>query len=311
MTALLVGTGDGLWMVEDGGPPSLLAVPERKVTAVAAHADGWVAVTDGREIWTDESAGAGEPVATVDVARPEATCVAGPPAGALVGTAEAHLLRVVPPGTEMVGSFEDAEGRDGWYTPWGGPPDTRSLSVAPDGSVYVNVHVGGILRSDDGGGRWAPTIDVDADVHQVLALDGVVLAATAYGLAVSRDRGATWTFSTEGLHGDYSRAVAVAGDWLLLSASTGPSTRQAAVYRRPLEAGDDAPFERCINGLPEWFGANVDTGSLVAGPSVAALAAGDTLFTSEDGGATWQARASGLGRITCLAVTARTTSPAA
>ena len=91
---------------------------------------------------------------------------------ALVGTAEAHLLRVVPPGTEMVGSFEEAEGRDGWYTPWGGPPDTRSVAVADDGALYVNVHVGGIVRSRDGGDTW-----------EALRLPGV-LNSTLWNFAV-------------------------------------------------------------------------------------------------------------------------------
>jgi photosystem II stability/assembly factor-like uncharacterized protein len=228
----------------------------------------------------------------------------------LVGTREAHLLALTGAGAELVRGFEAAEGRDGWYTPWGGPPDTRSLSAAVDGATYVNVHVGGILRTDDGGRTWQPTIDVDADVHQVLAVGegGTVVAATAYGLAVSRDRGATWQFVTDGLHAGYARAVAVAGDWLLLSASTGPRTDRAAVYRRPLAAGEGVPFERCRDGLPEWFSANVDTGRLAADSdgSEVALASGDgTLYRSEDAGRTWDVAVTGLGRVNGLALTAR------
>ena len=56
------------------------------------------------------------------------------------------------------------EGRDRWYTPWGGPPDTRSMTSA-DGKVYANVHVGGVVRSADAGRTWQPTaLDIDADV---------------------------------------------------------------------------------------------------------------------------------------------------
>src|SRR5207247_7541735 len=133
--------------------------------------------------------------------------------------------------------YRRAPGRNDWTTPWGGPPDTRSLA-ADGNALYANVHVGGILRSTDAGTNWAPTIDVDADVHQVVAgFDdaGRVLAATAEGLAVSNDGGDTWAFETEGLGATYSRAAAVAGDVVLASASRGPRGDGAAVYRRPLE----------------------------------------------------------------------------
>src|SRR6185503_2199998 len=103
-----------------------------------------------------------------------------------------------PDGGDLVPiqSFDDVEGRDDWFTPWGGPPDTRSMSEWDD-DVYVNVHVGGIVRTDDGGETWMPTIDIEADVHQVTTAEGVVLAASAGGLATSADRGGTWNHRTD------------------------------------------------------------------------------------------------------------------
>ncbi|HEX2031316.1 MAG TPA: hypothetical protein VHL78_07960, partial [Actinomycetota bacterium] len=182
-----------------------------------------------------------------------------------------------------------------WHTPWRGPPDTRSLSAGPDGTLYANVHVGGILRSQDGE-SWTPTIDIDADVHQVLAhpdRPDTVLAACAWGLAVSRDRGATWSIEYDGLHGRYCRAVAVAGDAVLVSASTGPFTDRAAVYRRALDA--DRPFERCSDGLPEWFPANIDSHCLAASGDTVAFGTGDgRVFRSDDRGRIWEEAASGL-----------------
>ena len=106
-------------------------------------------------------------------------------------------------------------------------------------------------------------------------------------------------FVTAGLHADYSRAVAVAGDWLLLSASTGPSTNRAAVYRRPVDAADDgAPFERCT----DWFTENINTGSLAGNAAgQAAVASPDgTVMMSDDAGASWREAASGLGRVNRL-----------
>jgi hypothetical protein len=79
-------------------------------------------------------------------------------------------------------------------------------TLATDGAaLYVNVHVGGILRSDDGGASFVPTIEIDDDVHEVsAAADGAVLAATGErGLAVSRDRGATWAHHADGLHASW------------------------------------------------------------------------------------------------------------
>ena len=101
----------------------------------------------------------------------------------------------------------------------------------------MNVHVGGILRTDDGGGAWTPTIDIDADVHHVTTAEGMVLAACAGGLSVSTDRGVTWSTRTDGLDARYSRAVAVCGDAVLVSASNGPRGGKAAVYRGPLAGG--------------------------------------------------------------------------
>jgi hypothetical protein len=164
------------------------------------------------------------------------------------------------------------------------------------------VHVGGILRADDGGQRFTATIDVDSDVHQV-AVDpsGRVLAATAYGLAESDDAGATWRFSTEEMHATYCRAVAVAGEQVLVSCSNGPSGGRAGLYRRPFAAGADTPFERCRAGLPEWFDRNLDTGCLdAAGDQAAFGTAAGEVFGSSDGGAAWERIATGLPPVRCL-----------
>ena len=290
------GTERGLFRIGDGAEPEPV-VPDRRIVDLAAGPDGdWLALVDGDSLLAADGL-------TVTLAGPAATCLLGHHGWALVGTREAHLVHVKGGVVQPVSSFDQAEGRDTWYTPWGGPPDTRSISSGPDGAIYVNVHVGGILRSDDHGATWVPTIDVDADVHQVLTDGPRLVAATAYGLAQSEDRGQTWAFETEGLHATYARAVAVATDWLLLSASTGPGGEQAAVYRRRLEGGPGTAFERCRDGLPEWFSGNVDTRCLAArGETVVVGTAEGSVFRSDDAGAGWRLVADGLPRITALAL---------
>lgn len=295
MAAILVGTADGLHAVGAGGAAELAG---RSVEALAAGPDGPWAIADGAELWR-RADGAWERLA--DLAGARGTCLLPLPDGsALVGTAKAHLLRWEGGRLERVASFDRAEGRERWYTPWGGPPDTRSLARAPDGALYAGVHVGGVLRSADGGASWDPTaLDIDADVHQVATdLAGRVLAAAAIGLGVSEDGGGTWRLLAEGLHATYLRAVAVAGDAVLVSASTGPAGRRAAVYR--LTGGG---FRRCTEGLPEWFGGNIDTHCLVAAGDLAALGTAEgSVFVSRDGGGRWELLAEGLPPIACLAL---------
>jgi hypothetical protein len=307
---VLVGTVDGLHLFDDGSPGGT-ELAGRRVTALAPSDDdgaAWVAVLDGRTVVAGKPGAGWEETATVSA--PDVHCVAGVAGGALVGTAEAHLLRVQGdesgPRVSMVAAFDDVAGRESWYTPWGGPADTRSLAVAGDGTVYVNVHVGGIVRSTGGDSSWEPTIDIDTDVHQVVTVPGspTVLAPSAYGLAVSDDGGDTWRVDTDGLHATYSRAVAVAGDDVLVSASTGPGGERAAVYRyRRERPGGAGRFERCRDGLPEWLAGNVDTHTLAATPDLAAFGTADgTVFGSTDAGRTWDVLASDLPRITCVAI---------
>ncbi len=299
MGTIVAGTDDGIHLL--GGRPTT-HLGGRAVTALARGAGATWAVADGHELWRGEGAWAGQPVASSPTLR--LNCLAVADGEVLAGSADAHLLRLEADELRPVASFDRAEGRERWYTPWGGPPDVRSISAAADGSWYVNVHVGGILRSADGGRTWTPTIDIDADVHQVLAHPhdpAQLLAATARGLADSRDAGRTWAVETAGLHATYCRAVALAGDTVLVSCSTGPRGGQAALYRRPLAAGPGVPFERCRDGLPEWFEANIDTACLdAAGPTVAFGTASGELYASQDAGGTWEQVAGRLPPVRCL-----------
>ncbi|HET9442214.1 MAG TPA: hypothetical protein VFO65_02755 [Acidimicrobiales bacterium] len=273
MTRVLVATEEGTEGL--GGRPV-------GPLATAAGGEVW-AVVGERELWRRPPGGSWEEVA---VGGHDLTCVQPLGTGVVVGTAEAHLLELDGDGRhlETVASFDAVADRAKWYTPWGGPADTRSIAASGD-VLLVNIHVGGVARSDDGPrGPWRALVDIDVDVHQVIAApDGSLLVATgAAGFGRSTDGGETWAWDHEGLHGSYCRAVAVAGDHVLLSASTGPHTTRGAVYRRPL--GSAGGWER-VGGLVPG---NVDTFWLAAAGDTAAFATeAGAVWASADAGATW------------------------
>jgi hypothetical protein len=278
---LMVGTDDGLYELTDAAPRRLR---DGKVTHLAAGSTGaWMIANDRIEPLTEPSP---EDLALPDGLKPR--CLLATPEALFIGTSEAHLYRSESGEVSLVEGFDRAEGRERWHTPWGGPPDTRSMARDAGGSMYANVHVGGVLRSADGQ-DWQPTMDIEADVHEVGAhptVAGCVLVASARGLGLSFDGAATWEFTRDGLHSSYARAVAVDDEMLFISASAGPRGGRAALYRRPLRG--DGPLERCRSGLPEWFEGNIDSGCLVAsGGEVAFGTQGGQVYASQDDGSTW------------------------
>ncbi|MDP8969533.1 MAG: hypothetical protein M3N52_03350, partial [Actinomycetota bacterium] len=203
MATIVVGTTDGL---QELGPSRRVHLGGLEVTAAVADPSGWWAITEQQSLWRGTADGTWEQLTTLEGLQ--ARCLLPTRAGVLVGTSAAHLFRLDDGWLEPLDSFEQVAGRADWYTPWGGPPDVRSIAEAADGDLYVSVHVGGVARSSDGGRGWQPTIDIDADVHQILAgAEGHLVAATARGLASSVDRGDSWVFETDGLHAIYLRAV--------------------------------------------------------------------------------------------------------
>lgn len=297
MPRLIVGTRDGLYDFDVANGHLAQSHEGRDVTDVAPEGSEPWAILDGKEIW--HVADIDNWVRVAELTGLAANCIADTRAGVVVGTSEARLFRVAGHELEPISSFDDIGDRTEWFTPWGGSPDTRSISEDRD-AVYVNVHVGGILRSDDQGETWRPTIDIQADVHSVLARPGLLLAACANGLATSGDSGSSWAVRSDGLHAAYCRGVAVCGDRVLLSASTGPGGHRSALYSAELTGG---LFERCTTGLPEWFDDNIDSLCLDAVPdgSTAAFGTADGgVFASMDDGETWETIAADLPRVNCV-----------
>jgi photosystem II stability/assembly factor-like uncharacterized protein len=302
---ILVGTVGGLWTLQGDSAVADETLAGRPVTALAREGATLWAIVEGAALWERHGGherGDGAWRQRAAISGPPATCIAPTPNGLLVGTEQAHLLRLAGDALVPVDTFDNADGRATWYTPWGDPAGVRSLAVAADGTIHVNVHVGGVVRSRDGGVSWAPTMDIENDVHQVLAHPTraeIVLVASAEGFGISRDGGDTWQLSTTALHAHYLRAVAVAGDHVLISASAGFHGRRSAIYRRRLDGA--TRFERCEAGLPRWFDDNIDTACLAATDSLAVCGTSDgRVFQSSDTGAHWTQQAKGLPPVSCV-----------
>jgi hypothetical protein len=287
---LLVGTADGLLDLALDGEVIRRTLPGADVVAVSgdfAVAGRWVMALE---------AGTALPLPEGLVPR----CVAGLAGGrALVGTSGAHLVEVGGPDGAVPDLLFDAiPTRSSWSTPWGGPPDTRSLALGPRGAL-AGVHVGGVWRRETAG--WVEVVPAEADNHQVVVDGDTVAVAAAIGVGQSDDGGDTWHWSHEGLHAAYCRATAIAEGWLLATASTGPGSDEGAVYRRPL-ADPEAPFARCGDGaMPTAFPYNINTFALAAAGTLVAVGTPDgDLYLSDDSGATWRRLAAALPGIHCV-----------
>jgi hypothetical protein len=278
----LVATTDGLHVLEDGTHH----FHGQEVDALTRGTNRWLFTVGADSVaWRNDDGVVSE---QIPIEAP-VNCAVEHGRAMLIGATEARLFEYSGGLTVLREDFQTAPGRDSWHTPWGGPPDVRSMAVDADGAtIYVNVHVGGVLRWRPDDPVWRSTMDINADVHQVIAhpsRPGTVLVAAAIGLGVSTDFGATWTWRTDGLHGDYCRAVAVWENLVLVSASLGSRGRDAAVYRGTL--GADV-LTRCDTGLPEWFSTNVNTHCLAIAGSGALIGDADgALFESTDGGESW------------------------
>jgi hypothetical protein len=294
--SILVATWDnGLFSVN--GKVVRQELADRSVRSLAADGDGRVlAIVGGHSLSRRSSDGEWTEIAKSEF---ELSCCV--PIGNVVfaGTDDARILRVDPDSTQQrLTGFDAVEGRDNWYAGTAivdgklmGPPlGIRSMAATCDGAVLLaNVHVGGVPRSTDFGLTWRPTIDIDSDVHQVCAhptRPGIVIAAAAMGLCISRDAGTTWTIEQEGLHAQHCSAVAFGRNDIFVSASTDPFAAQGAVYRRPIDG--NGPLQPLGGGMPKWTDGKADTNCIATRDSmVAVIDMSGRLYVSHDDGASW------------------------
>ena len=174
---MLVSTwSEGVVVIEDGKVRHELAGHE--VRGLAPNDDGSaLAIVDSGKLCRRGRDGAWAELAK---SQSSLSCCLISRGEVFVGTDDgAHLMRLDRDGAlQRIEGFDAMPGRNKWYAGamlvdgkmMGPPLGIRSMSASPDGGVLLaNVHVGGIPRSTDRGVTWHPTIDIDADVHQVSA----------------------------------------------------------------------------------------------------------------------------------------------
>ena len=302
-TILVATWGDGLFAITGDGRTQEIA--NQCVRGLAPDGRGGALAIVGRHSLR-RRAPSGE-WATVATSEFELSCCMAVRDDIYVGTDDARMLRLGHAAgvLDPIDGFHNIAGRDTWFAGSAlvdgqrlGPPlGIRSVAANSSGSIlFANVHVGGIPRSMDGGRTWQPTIDINSDVHEVRAHQAdpdIVVAASAIGLCISHDAGATWTIERDGLHAPYCSAVAFSGDDILVSASTDHFATQGRIYRRPVRPGGD--IVAVENGLPTWINGIADTGCIATNDSTVVLVdRGGTLYLSTEFGLAWSRISSGL-----------------
>lgn len=290
MTTVLVATPTGCETFTPSGKGEI-ELAGRDVNAVVRDEEGGcLALVDGTEIWQRRAAATEwSKVAVSDIPLQSILSVNRTVFGG--GRDEAAIVRFNENGqAEHLRSFDRVPGRDEWFA--NGPPlGVRALTATAGGggAILAAIHVGGIARSTDAGETWLPTIPVQYDVHEVCAhraLPTVVAAATAVGLCVSRDRGASWRLLTDGLTLTDSLAVSVLLDEALFSIQDGPFAKQSQIWRWRM---DSDRLEPVRDGLPEYLDGKVDTAHIAEGAGRAAIVdGGGTLWLSTSGSTGWR-----------------------
>lgn len=302
--SVLVATwNDGVFVCSGDEKPGQELAQQAVAGLAPDGRGGALAIAGGHTLCRRSSEGEWSTVAT---SHADLACCVAVGDDIYLGTNDARVIRLHANGhLEPLPGFDAMAGRQSWVAGTfvvdgrvlGPPLGVRTIEATPDGSVlFANVHVGGVPRSTDGGQTWHPTIDVDADVHEVRAhpeRSDLVVAASAMGLQFSRDAGLSFECESEGMHDPYCSAVAFAGDDILVAASKGHFAPDGALYRRAIDAaGPVVPVEA---GLPRWLNGIVETRCIAVHREWVALAdRGGNLYLSSDHGKTWSGGAQDL-----------------
>ena len=308
---ILIGTEAGLVGLDDDGNERFRVLDERKISYVRTDTGGRVlAIADDSDIIAAPSMEAADrDEAWNTLGSPpdtRANCLADLAGELFIGAADARMWAMPCEGgePERIDSFDTGPTRDEWDTPWGGPPDVRSLATiaGDEPAIYADIHVGWIVRSLDLGETWTPLRGgLHRDVHRVnshrLAPERVY-AANAQGCFISEDRGANWRQHLEPFKPrNYQRCVMPDfddPDLFLCTVSLGPhpdgDTGCEAMIYRTEDSGEN--WEKAHAGLPEHFYHNINTHMLAASvqrPNVFAFHdADESVYLSTEAAKEWR-----------------------
>ncbi|MBI5652215.1 MAG: AAA family ATPase [Chloroflexi bacterium] len=201
--------------------------------------------------------------------------------------------------------FKSADGGTAWSplkNPAGDLPMT-ALGLGEKNSLYTGT-ARGVWKSNDDGANWQMLNEglVNSSVHTLLftpGKPGTLIAATRYGIALSRDRGATWR-DAQGLKDPYIGSLTrdPANASILYAGTQGGSifvSRDGGETFSLL--ADNLANNAPISSLLVWQ-APANTSDLYAGTQ------GGGLYKSADNGARWEKQTNGLSnvaRVTALA----------
>ena len=222
--------------------------------------------------------------------------------GVLVGTANARMAFARPGSVEMLASFDGAEGRDRWYTPWGGPPDTRSMSA---GSRRRPLRERARRRDPasatiPAGPGSRPSTSMPTSIRSSRTRQGRSRRRSDGPRAgrVPR-RGRLLALHHRRPPCRVRRAVAMDGEELFMSASVGPrGGRAASTVFRPGRWGSSGPPPVSRSGSAQ----NIDSHCLAAHGGTVVFGAEGRMFVSEDGGESWRDVGTAYPEITCVAI---------
>lgn len=308
---IIAGTSQGLVAFDEAGEESFRVLSARDLTHLyLTPARRLLAIVDQNTVLAAPSpeAAAGDAAWTVlgELPGTTANCLAELAGRLFIGAADARLFVMPAEGgpAERIASFDAVPTRDGWDTPWGGPPDVRSLAIIaePAPAIYADIHVGGIVRSFDLGATWSQAPgSLHRDVHRVSThpdRPDTVLAATARGCFISHDRGESWEQHLEPFEPRRYQRCVIADpadpDLLLCTASLGPHPQgesgcEAMVFR---SSDGGATWAEAMEGLPGPLHYNINTHMLDAAPDRAGVFAFhddlQSLYLSRDGARSWQ-----------------------
>jgi hypothetical protein len=304
---ILIGTKNGIYGWDESSQKlNLQGLEGKDVHQVAAGGDGvLVAYDSGHSIWSSSDHGKSWRQVEAAAINEEITVLFVHPVSSdiYLGTEPPKIYRYnrVDSDWELVTDLSTLEVANEWYTPWGGPPAVRSIAPANGDGLYLDIHVGGILRTLDRGKTWQPiNKGLHLDVHEVATCPGrenAVYAATAGGFYLSEDQGESWEIRNEGLPNRYTRGIAIHPEQpeiILISGSpTSPGGWRTYGKRFSLfrTANDGKQWKKVSNGFPESSDSEIDTHGIVFSRQVAdhvlcSLRSG-ALYASGDTGASW------------------------